>query len=225
MCLKLTESTVDECAARCEASQEHLTITSAQRATWNRLFATAAYSSAIFLAEFRSVRRIYEERKYRMTILKYTFLVSAIVFILLQIIYYPQMPDNVAIHFNAKGEVNGWMQKNTNLVISCLIIIIITSTFLGVPSLIRSLSPDLINIPKKEYWLGESNKERLIEILSKYLYSIGLATNLFMIFVFDQLYRFNIHAIDKVSIITIVPFMIVVFGIVIHLFIRLNKCA
>jgi uncharacterized membrane protein len=135
------------------------------------------------------------------------------------------MPDNVAIHFNAKGEVNGWMQKNTNLVISCLIIIIITSTFLGVPSLIRSLSPDLINIPKKEYWLGESNKERLIEILSKYLYSIGLATNLFMIFVFDQLYRFNIHAIDKVSIITIVPFMIVVFGIVIHLFIRLNKCA
>ena len=160
-----------------------------------------------------------------MKILKYTFLISAIVFVVLQITYYPQMPDNVAIHFNAKGEVNGWMQKNMNLGISCFIIIMITSTIFVSPYLVRILSPDLINVPKKEYWLSANNKERLIRILSKYLYSIGLATNILMIFVFDQLYRFNIHTIDKVSIIAIVPFMIITFGILIHLFIRLNKCA
>jgi uncharacterized membrane protein len=160
-----------------------------------------------------------------MKILKYIFLVSAVVFILLQITYYPQMPDNVAIHFNTNGQVNGWMQKNVNLILSCLIIVIITSTFVGVPYLLRRISGDLISIPKKEYWLSANNKERLIEILSKYLYFIGLATNLFMIYLFHQLYRFNIHAIDNVSIIVGVPFLIIALGFTIHLLLRLNKCA
>ena len=40
--LKLTESTVDDFAARCGTSLEHLTVTSAQRTIWNQLFAAAA---------------------------------------------------------------------------------------------------------------------------------------------------------------------------------------
>jgi uncharacterized membrane protein len=160
-----------------------------------------------------------------MKILKNTFLFSTAAFILLQIIYYPQMPDNVAIHFNVNGEVNGWMPRDANLIISCLIVVIITLSFVGVPYILKSISGDLISIPKKEYWLSVNNKERLIKILSKYLYSIGLVTNIFLIFLFHQIYRFNIHDIDKVSIIAIVPFLIILFGITIHLFIRLNKCA
>ena len=160
-----------------------------------------------------------------MKILKYTFLVSAVVFILLQIIYYPQMPNNVAIHFNTQGQVNGWMPRNANLFMSCILVVIITLSFVGVPYILKSMSGDLISIPKKEYWLSANNKERLIKILSKYLYSIGLTTNLFMTFLFHQLYRFNIHAIDTVSIIAILPFLIIIFGFTIHLLTRLNKCA
>jgi uncharacterized membrane protein len=160
-----------------------------------------------------------------MKILKYTFIVSAVLFILLQLIYYPQMPDNVAIHFNANGEVNGWTPRNANLIMSCIIVLIITLSFVGLPYILRNISCNLISIPKKDYWLSANNKERLIMILSKYLYSIGLATNLFMIFLFHQLYRFNIHAIDRVSIISIVPFLIIIFGFTIHLLVRLNKCA
>jgi uncharacterized membrane protein len=159
-----------------------------------------------------------------MKILKYTLIFSAIVFILLQIIYYFQMPENVASHFNANGEVNGWMQKDMNLILSCLIIIFTTSIFVGIPYLIKNTSGNLINVPKKEYWLNTNNKERLIEILSSYLYLIGLAMNLFLIFIFHQVYRFNIHAVNSVSIIAIVPFLVIAFGIIIHLFIRLNKC-
>jgi len=158
-----------------------------------------------------------------MKIVKYTFLVSAVVFILLQIIYYPQMPNIVAIHFDAHGQVNGWMMKDTSLLISCIIVIILTLSFFGVPYVLKRISVDLINIPHKEYWLSANNKERLIAIVSTYLYSIGLATNLFMIFLFHQLYRFNIHAIDKISVIVIVPFLIFIFGFTIHLLMRLNK--
>jgi uncharacterized membrane protein len=160
-----------------------------------------------------------------MKILKYSFLASTIVFILLQITYYSQMPDIVAIHFNAQGQVNGLMPRNANFIVSCSIIVFITLSFIGVPYILKRISGDLISIPKKGYWLSADNKERLIKILSKYLYSIGLATNIFMIFLFHQLYKFNIHAIDKVSIIATLPFMIIISGITIHLFTRLNKCA
>ena len=159
-----------------------------------------------------------------MKTVKYAFIASAVVFVLLQITYYPQLPDNVAIHFNTKGEVNGWMQKNVNLLISSLIIVITSSVIMGLPYLLRNTSGDLISIPQKEYWLSMNNKERLIRIVSTYLYAIGLATNLFMIFVFHQLYRFNIHAIDRVSIVLGVPFVIVILGMAIHLLIRLKKC-
>jgi hypothetical protein len=40
--LKLTEPAVDDFAARCWTDLEHLTVTSAQRTTWNWLFAAAA---------------------------------------------------------------------------------------------------------------------------------------------------------------------------------------
>ena len=159
-----------------------------------------------------------------MKILKYTLVFSALVFILLQVVYYFQMPEKVAIHFNLEGEVNGWMQKDTNLILSCIIIVFTTAIFLGIPYLIKNMSGNLINVPKKEYWLNPNNKERLIEIVLKYLFAIGLTMNLFMIYTFHQIYRFNINAINSISLIAIVPFLIITFGIIIHLFIRLNKC-
>ena len=159
-----------------------------------------------------------------MRILKYSFLLSAAIFILLQLIYYPQMPDNIAIHFNVRGEVNGWMPKSLNLMLSCLIIFIITLSFSGIPYILKNISPDMINVPKKEYWLSGNNKDRLISILSSHLYFIGLVTNLFLIVIFHQLYEFNIRAIDKVSIIIMIPYGVFLLGSIIHLFVRLNKC-
>jgi len=159
-----------------------------------------------------------------MRILKYSFLLSAAIFILLQIFYYPQMPDTVAIHFNPNGEVNGWMPKSLNLMLSCLIIFIINLSFGGAPYILRNISPDMISVPKKEYWLSGNNKNKLISILSSHMYFIGLATNLFMIVIFHQLFEFNIRVVDKVSIIIIIPYGVFLLGSIVHLFVRLNKC-
>jgi uncharacterized membrane protein len=133
------------------------------------------------------------------------------------------MPESVAVHFNLEGEVNGWMGKDLNLILSCLIIVVTTSIFVGIPYLIKNTSGNLLSIPRKEYWLNTDNKERLIKILLPHLYAIGLATNLLMIYIFHQVFRFNIHAANSVSIIAVVPFLIITFGLTIHLFIRLNK--
>jgi uncharacterized membrane protein len=159
-----------------------------------------------------------------MRILKNVFLISTVVFLLLQFIYYPHMPENVAIHFNANGDVNGWMPKAANLIFSCFISVIVTVAFIGVPYILKNTPPNLINVPKKEYWLSLQNIDRLINILTGYMYFIGFATNLFMIYLFYQLYRFNIHAIDNVSMIVIIPYLFCLLGSIIHLLVRLNKC-
>jgi uncharacterized membrane protein len=159
-----------------------------------------------------------------MRLLKYTFLISAAIFILLQLLYYSQLPDNIAIHFNAVGEVDGWMPKSLNLMLSCLIIFIVTLSFGGIPYILKNISPDMINVPKKEYWLNGNNKDRLVTILSSHLYFIGLTTNLFLVVLFHQLYEFNIRAIDKVSVVIMIPYGVFLLGLMVHLFIRLNKC-
>ena len=160
-----------------------------------------------------------------MRLLKYTFLMSAAIFIFLQLLYYSQLPDNIAIHFNAQGEVDGWMPKSLNLMLSCLIIFIVTLSFGGIPYILKTISPDMINVPKKEYWLSGNNKDKLISILSSHMYFIGLVTNLFMIVIFHQLYEFNIRTIDKVSVVIMIPYGIILFGSIVHLFVRLNKCS
>ena len=134
------------------------------------------------------------------------------------------MPDKVASHFNLEGEADGWMEKDLNLILSCLVIVFTTSIFLGIPYLIKHTSGKLLSIPKKEYWLNPNNKERLIEIILKYLYAIGLAMNLLLIYTFYQIYRFNIHVSNSVSIIATVPFLIITLGLTVHMYIRLNKC-
>ena len=158
-----------------------------------------------------------------MKTLKYLFLASAAIFLLLQFVYYPQMPDNIAIHFNVRGEVNGWMPKSLNLMLSCLIIFIINLSFGGVPYILRNILPEMINVPKKEYWLNGNNKDRLILILSSHLYFIGLVTNLFLIVIFHQLYEFNIRVVHEVSVVIMIPYGVFLLGSIVHLFVRLNK--
>jgi hypothetical protein len=116
------------------------------------------------------------------------------------------------------------MPKNTNFIQSCMLIFIITLSFVGVPYIVNNIPDDLLSIPNKDYWLSTDNQERLIKIISKYMYSIGLAINIFMIFIFHQIYRFNIHAVNNVSLIGIVPLLIIILGFTIHLLVHLNKC-
>jgi uncharacterized membrane protein len=158
-----------------------------------------------------------------MRILKYTLLTSAVIFISLQFVHYPQMPENVAIHFNMHGEINGWLPKNANLILSCFIFILVNSVFAGVPHLLKTTPSGLINVPNKDYWLDPRNKDRMINILSGHMYFIGIVTNLFLGFLKYQIFRFNIKAIDDLPMISVIPFLMIYLGTIINLFVRLNK--
>jgi uncharacterized membrane protein len=84
---------------------------------------------------------------------------------LVQIAYfYPQLPAQVASHFNFRGEADGWMPKENFLIFHAILLVFILGTTSLIPALFNNLPDSLINIPNKSYWFAP---ERRAESLSK----------------------------------------------------------
>ena len=83
------------------------------------------------------------------------------------------LPTRVASHFDGGGRPNGWMSRSSYL--------IFTAAFgIGLPAIIvlgflvlRHLPADLINIPRREYWLAP--ERRLATVTGLFHRSLWLA--------------------------------------------------
>lgn len=70
-----------------------------------------------------------------------------------------QLPENVATHFGANGQANGWMTRSTHVRFTVLMGIGASAFVLGVFSLIRYCGDRGLNIPHKAYWLAPERRE------------------------------------------------------------------
>ena len=78
--------------------------------------------------------------------------------------FYPQLPAQVASHFNFWGEADAWMPKENFLIFHAILLVFILGTTSLIPSLFNKLPDSFINIPNKSYWFAP---ERRAESLSK----------------------------------------------------------
>jgi hypothetical protein len=96
---------------------------------------------------------------------KHSILIVLALIYLSQIAYfYPQMPAQIASHFNFRGEADGWMLKENFLVFQVILLVFILGTSSLISTFFNKLPDFLINIPNKSYWLAP---ERRGESLSK----------------------------------------------------------
>jgi len=96
-------------------------------------------------------------------------------------IYYQNLPDIVAVHFNAKGWPDSQSSKMLNLLISAGAHIFLTALFLALPLLINKLPVSLINLPHPEFWLTPERKKATIIELKNRLIDFCIVLNLFFI--------------------------------------------
>ena len=54
---------------------------------------------------------------------------------LVSICLYPKMPDRMATHWNAKGEVDGYMSKTFGVFLMPIVITVITVLFMLIPKI------------------------------------------------------------------------------------------
>jgi uncharacterized membrane protein len=61
------------------------------------------------------------------------YLAMIAVFIIVGFVFYPQMPDKIASHWNAQGEVDGYMSKFWGVFLLPIIVAAITTLFIAIP--------------------------------------------------------------------------------------------
>ena len=95
--------------------------------------------------------------------------------------FYPQLPAQVASHFNFWGEADGWMPKENFLVFHMILLVFILGTISLLPVLFNNLPDSFINIPNKSYWLAPERRAESLSIIAGETDNLRIALLLFFI--------------------------------------------
>lgn len=116
---------------------------------------------------------------------KITLWVLAFLGLWVQVYYYPLLPPEVATHFNAFGQANGWSSKWQFCSFNVFLLFGMAALFHALIVFLPKLPSELINVPYRSYWLAPERKKETMKRLIRYLLWIG---NLTMLFLFGMSY-------------------------------------
>jgi uncharacterized membrane protein len=115
-------------------------------------------------------------------------------------IYYPDLPDTVAIHFGISGEPDNWADKTGYLAFEIGLLTFLTLIFVGIGESVRKFPSELFNIPNKDYWLSGEHEQETRNRIKNLLYWVGSITLFLMIYMNHQLVQVNIQqSVDSIG--------------------------
>ncbi|HZN59097.1 MAG TPA: DUF1648 domain-containing protein [Planctomycetota bacterium] len=120
------------------------------------------------------------------------FLVTALLAVLQAFYYYPQLPENLASHFDGQGRPNGFMTRGVFLIFHLGVVLLLTFVFLAVPLAIHKLPSRWINLPRKDYWLAPERREATLSDMTVQLTRFGIASLIFLMAVMQITIRANL---------------------------------
>jgi uncharacterized membrane protein len=106
-----------------------------------------------------------------------TVLIVAFVLSLILIaVSYTMMPDQIASHFGAGGEPDGWSSRNFFTVMMLFIDTLMFVMFFWSPLLLDKFDKRWLSLPNRDYWLTDARLPRAKQILVNYMAEFGVAT-------------------------------------------------
>jgi uncharacterized membrane protein len=107
---------------------------------------------------------------------------TTIVGIILQAsLFWVQLPEKMATHFDAGGQPDGWMSKAGFIAFAVLMQAGLAGIMFGVGKLIRVVPASMVNIPNRDYWLTEERREQTFDETESMLAWIAAGTSIFLL--------------------------------------------
>lgn len=104
-----------------------------------------------------------------------TFLIIFLLKIVLNIVFYFILPDNIAIHFRSGGRPDSWAPKEINALLFLGLDALLFFLFWSISSLVMNTPGKWINLPNKSFWLKEENKPLVKQKLESLMAELGIA--------------------------------------------------
>jgi uncharacterized membrane protein len=99
----------------------------------------------------------------------------------LQLWYWPQLPERLAIHFDAQGIPNDWMDKLPATLLSAGLVALLPFCFVGISQITRWLPSSLINLPYREYWLAPERRDESLRWMMGWMMWFAVAITIFVV--------------------------------------------
>lgn len=102
------------------------------------------------------------------------------------------LPPNMASHFGASGDPNGFMGRDNFFVFYATITGFVTALLLGIPLLIQHAPPGTTNLPQLSEGASRATRDAAIQRIGGAFHSYSLVTVLFALGVLELVVRANL---------------------------------
>jgi uncharacterized membrane protein len=125
-----------------------------------------------------------------MTLTRFVFWLLVALAVVQGAVYYPQLPDVVASHFDAAGHADGWMSKPAFMAVHGAVLLLMIVTFAGIPAV---RWPDsLVNLPHKEHWLAPERRRATWSYVRRQMDLLGCGTLVLVLAVVQGVIQANL---------------------------------
>ncbi|MBX3420962.1 MAG: DUF1648 domain-containing protein [Pirellulaceae bacterium] len=99
----------------------------------------------------------------------------------LQLWYWPQLPEQVATHFDAQGNPNDWMGKLPATLLAAGLVTLLPLFFIGIGQVIGWLPVCIINLPQRQYWLATERRADTLQWMTGWMMWLTVSITVFMV--------------------------------------------
>ena len=108
--------------------------------------------------------------------------VSTIILAILILVYigqmfyfYPQLPETIASHFDASGQANGFMTKNSFFAFETILLVFLTAMFSLIAKWLPKMPDSSVNLPNKDYWLAPERRAQTFAVFDNFFAWLNVA--------------------------------------------------
>jgi len=120
----------------------------------------------------------------------------------------PVLPEKIASHFDLEGQPNGWQDKNTFIIIFCILFAAMGGMFVFISWVLSVSPPELINIPNRNYWLGAEQKLQTIYVLQIYILWYAIFLQVFLGYIAHNIILFNTRPVQQTTLTATGPMLL-----------------